>query len=105
MATTKGYVDGASWFYDHPPFYERMVEAEREITFLPKKSDQVVQTSQFGHMKDTLAQVTAKAKTEEDKQPSLLGREKGCTAPTKLEYEPGRSIETICGSKGTPATK
>jgi hypothetical protein len=31
MVTTTGYVEGASWFYDHSPSYESMVEAEREM--------------------------------------------------------------------------
>ena len=101
MATTKGYVEGAGWFYDHPPFYERMVEAEREITFLPKKKELAVQTSQFDEMKKALVKVTAKAKQEEEKKPSLLGTEKGCPVPPKAQYEAGQPIETICAQPGT----
>jgi gas vesicle protein len=100
MATTKGYVEGAGWFYDHPPFFERMVEAEREITFLPKKKQFVVQTSEFHDMKKALEGVTAKAKEEEKGKPSLLAPEPGCSAPTKLEYEPGQPIEGICEGQG-----
>lgn len=100
MATTQGYVEGASWFYDHPPFYERMVEAEREITFLPKKEELAFQTSEFHKMKKALTKVTAKAKVQEGKKPSLLGSdEKTCPAPKKLEYEPGQSIDVICAQK------
>jgi hypothetical protein len=100
MATTQGYVEGASWFYDHPPFYERMVEAEREITFLPKKEELVYQTSQFESMKKALAKVTTKAKVEEGKKPSLLGTdEKACPQPKKQEYEAGQSIDVICAGK------
>jgi peptidase M48-like protein len=98
MATTKGYVEGASWFYDHPPFFERMVEAEREITFLPKKDAVVLQTSEFGEMKKGLVKVTAKANDEEQNRPSLFAQEKECPAPKKLEYEPGQPIEAICGT-------
>jgi peptidase M48-like protein len=98
MATTKGYVEGASWFYDHPPFFERMVEAEREITFLPKKDAVVLQTSEFGEMKRALVKVTAKANDEEQNRPSLFTQEKECPAPKKLEYEPGQPIEAICGT-------
>ena len=105
MATTKGYVEGASWFYDHPPFYERMVEAEREITFLPKKSDLVIQTSEFDAMKKALVKVTAKAKEEEKNRPSLLAPEAGCPAPQKLEYEAGQPLETICGQPGSKPTE
>jgi Zn-dependent protease with chaperone function len=105
MATTKGYVEGASWFYDHPPFYERMVEAEREITFLHKKKDLVVQTSEFNDMKKALVAVTAKAKEEEKTKPSLLAPETGCPAPATLEYEPGQPIETICAARSSKPTK
>jgi len=99
MATTKGYVEGASWFYSHPPFLERMVEAQREITFLPKKKELVIQTSEFEVMKQALVEVTAKAKQEEENKPSLLAPEKGCPPPSKLEYEDGQPIETICSSR------
>jgi Zn-dependent protease with chaperone function len=101
MATTKGYVEGASWFYDHPPFYERMVEAEREIAFLPEKPKLVIQTSDFGEMKKALAAVTEKAREDDTERPTLLAREQGCPAPDKLDYEPGQVIETICGQAGS----
>jgi Zn-dependent protease with chaperone function len=97
MATTKGYVEGASWFYDHPPFYERMVEAEEEISFLPGDKSLVVQTSEFGEMKNALAKVTFEARKAEEKKPSLFGAaEKACAAARKPEYEPGQDIATIC---------
>lgn len=31
IATREGYVNGASWFRTHPPFYQRMVNTRREI--------------------------------------------------------------------------
>src|SRR5262250_1022216 len=34
MATREGYINGVSWFRTHPPFYERMVQTEREVMFL-----------------------------------------------------------------------
>lgn len=105
MATTQGYVEGASWFYDHPPFYERMVDAEREITFLPKKQNLTVQTSEFLNMKKALKAVTAKAKEEEKNKPSLLAPETGCAAPNKIEYEAGQPIESICGELGSKPAK
>jgi hypothetical protein len=96
MATTKGYVEGASWFYSHPPFLERMVEAQREITFLPKKKDLVIQTSEFEDMKKALVKVTAKAMKEEETKPSLLKVEQGCPRPVKTEYRDGQPLETLC---------
>jgi beta-barrel assembly-enhancing protease len=34
MATKLGYVNGVSWFRTHPPFFQRMVQTQREIMFL-----------------------------------------------------------------------
>jgi hypothetical protein len=55
-----------------PPFYQRMVDAEREIMFLPKTEGLIQETFEFEHMKKDLAQVTAEAKDEEKNRPSLL---------------------------------
>ena len=96
MATKEGYVNGVSWFYDHPPFYERMVDAQREIMFLPPKPNPVVQTPEFEQMKKALEAVKTKANEEEKQRPSLLAPEQGCPAPQKAEYESGKGIETIC---------
>lgn len=104
MATKEGYVNGVSWFYDHPPFYERMVDAEREIMYLPKKTNLIETTTAFGRMKKELAKVTAKA-TEEEKgnRPSLVAPEQGCPAPNKVEYKPGQPIEDLCKLPGAHA--
>jgi predicted Zn-dependent protease len=75
MATKEGYVNGVSWFRTHPAFYQRMVETQREILFLPHKSDFIMQTSAFEEMKQKLASITAKAEKEEE----------GCEPPKKLE--------------------
>ena len=97
MATREGYVQGLSWFRTHPPFYQRMVDAEREISFLPKKENLVRQTPAFEQMKKELAKVTAQAKEDEQGRPSLLAPEQGCPAPPKVGFKPGeRRIETVC---------
>lgn len=97
MATTQGYVNGASWFRTHPPFYERMVQSEREVMFLPKVSSPIVQTDEFLQMKKDLAPVVAEAQKEEKDKPSLLLRkEEGCNPPAKIEYQAGQPIEQIC---------
>lgn len=102
MATRVGYVNGVSWFRTHPPFYERMVQAEREIMFLPKHRDTVVQSAEFLQMKKDLAPVVAEAEKEEVGKPSLLlTKEEGCAPPKKLEYKPGQSIQELC-SKAPP---
>ena len=97
MATHEGYVKGLSWFRTHPPFYERMVETQKEILFLPEKEGLIQQDTAFEEMKKELAMVTAQAEQDEQDRPSLLAPEAGCPAPGKVEFEPGeRRIETIC---------
>ncbi|MDE3186515.1 MAG: M48 family metalloprotease [Acidobacteriota bacterium] len=97
IASKQGYVNGVSWFRTHPPFYERMVQTQREIMFMPKQSERIVQTSEFLKMKDDLAPLAAKAEKEDVGKPSLLmTREEGCKPPPKLEYTPGQPIEKLC---------
>jgi len=99
VATREGYVNGASWFRTHPPFYQRMVDARREIMFLPAKPDMLVQTSAFDEMKKELAPVAAAAKKEELNKPSLkMTRQEGCEPPKKLEYKGEQPIEELCSA-------
>jgi len=98
MATKEGYVNGVSWFRSHPPFYQRMVESEREIMYLPKKANPVVNTPEFTAMKQALGKVSVKAEEESKERPSLIAPEQACPAPSKLVYEPDKPIETICSS-------
>ena len=99
MATREGYVNGVSWFRTHPPFYTRMVDAQREIMFLPKGRDLEVQSADFEQMKKDLAPVVAAADKEEKEKPSLLmTKEEGCAPPKKIEYKPGQPIEQICST-------
>ena len=99
IATREGYVNGASWFRTHPPFYQRMVETRREIMFLPLRPEAIVQTSAFEEMKVRLAPISIAANKEELGKPSLkMTREEGCQAPAKLEYKVGRPIEELCAA-------
>jgi hypothetical protein len=99
MATKKGYVNGVSWFRTHPPFYQRMVATQREITFLEQKPDAIMQTSAFEQMKKQLAPIAAKAEKEEVGKPSLLiTKEEGCAPPDKIEYKPDQPIEELCAT-------
>jgi Zn-dependent protease with chaperone function len=101
MATKQGYVNGVSWFRTHPPFFQRMVQTQREIMFLQQKPNATTQTAAFEQMKKELAPIAAKAEKEEVGKPSLLiTKEEGCEPPKKLEYTPGQPIEQICA---TPA--
>lgn len=97
MATKEGYVNSVSWFRTHPPFYQRMVDSEREMMFLPNNPQAIVQSSAFEKMKKELAPITARAEREDVDKPSLLiSREEGCEPPKKIEYQPGQPIEQLC---------
>lgn len=97
IATREGYVNGVSWFRTHPPFYGRMVAAEREMMFLPANPQAIVTSSAFEQMKRELAPIAAQAERADLNKPSLLiSREEGCTPPAKIEYKPGQSIEQLC---------
>jgi Zn-dependent protease with chaperone function len=98
MATKEGYVNGTSWFRSHPPFYQRMVDSEREIMYLTKRDTAVVNTTEFAAMKQSLTKVTAKAEAESKERPSLLTPEQSCPAPSKLLYESNQPIEAICST-------
>lgn len=99
IATREGYVNGASWFRTHPPFFQRMVDTRREIMFLPPKPDLLVQTSAFDQMKKELAPIAAAANKEEMGKPSLkITREQGCQPPKRLEYKPEQPIEGLCSA-------
>jgi len=99
IATREGYVNGASWFRTHPPFYQRMVDARREIMFMPVKPDLIVHSSAFDQMKKQLAPITAAANKEEMARPSLkIAAKEGCEPLAKLEYKPGQPIEMLCAS-------
>jgi Peptidase family M48 len=112
MATKEGYVNGVSWFHTHPPFYTRMVDAEREIMFLPKKFHYIVNTQAFMQMKEELKKVTQKANEKEKNAPTLEpGKNvKGCAPPKKFEFKPDEPIEDLCRSpkmvtvQGNPET-
>lgn len=102
IATKEGYVNGASWFRSHPPFYQRMVESEREILYMPKQTAGIVNTTEFDAMKQALSKISKKAEEESKDKPSLVAPEQGCPAPSKLLYEADQPIEAICS---TPQVK
>ncbi len=101
MATKEGYVNGVSWFRSHPPFYQRMVDSEREIMYLPRQTQGITTTTDFEAMKKALTKVTAEAEKESKQKPSLFAPEQGCPAPSKLLYEPDEPIEAICTTPKT----
>ena len=106
VATKKGYVNGAGWFRSHPPFYQRMVNSEREIMYLTKQANTIVNTPEFTTMKQSLTNVSAKAEEESKQRPSLIAPEQNCPPFAKLLYEPAKPIEAICSTPQTaPAAK
>ncbi|HXH49609.1 MAG TPA: M48 family metalloprotease [Terriglobia bacterium] len=100
IATKKGYVEGVSWFRTHPPFYTRMVDAEREIMFLPEKPNYIVTTEAFKQMKKALPKLEQEASKDEKNKPSLydFAKDEGCPVPKKFEFEPDQPIEQLCHS-------
>jgi Zn-dependent protease with chaperone function len=105
MATKEGYVNGVSWFRSHPPFYQRMVDSEREIMYLPKQATGIVSTTEFAAMKQALSKVSVKAEKESKQRPSLNAPEQSCPAPSKLLYEADKPIETICSTPQITSVK
>jgi Zn-dependent protease with chaperone function len=105
MATKEGYVNGVSWFRSHPPFYQRMVDSEREIMYLPKQATGIVNTTEFAAMKQALTKVSVKAEEESKQRPSLIAPEQSCPAPSKLLYEADKPIETICSTPQITSAK
>ncbi|HET9790460.1 MAG TPA: M48 family metalloprotease [Candidatus Angelobacter sp.] len=106
MASKEGNVIGASWFRTHPVFYDRMVNAKREIMFLPREEQMIVQTTEFEEMKKLLEVQVVKSNAEQEKKrPTLLtGAEQGCQTPKKL-YKDTDSIEAICAQFVEPVEK
>jgi Zn-dependent protease with chaperone function len=84
MASKEGYVEKTSFFRTHPAFYDRIVTAYREISFLPKQEQAVDNTSEFQNIKAHLKKLAETLDKEEKDRPSLIKREPGCPAePTK----------------------
>lgn len=102
MANKVGYVDSMDWFYDHPPFYERMVKSEEEILYLPKRPNQVVTTSAFIAMKKELARYKASKKRFKLPMTHVFIHVPGCRLPSKHHYKPAHLIETLCGTLKDP---
>ncbi len=104
MATKEGDVNGLSWFRAHPPFYQRMVDSQREIMYLGQPEHATVTTTDFKAMKAALTKVSVKAEKDSKKIPTLLAPEEKCPPPSKLLYEPDQPIETICSTpRAVPA--
>ena len=60
MASEKGYVQSASFFRTHPPFFERILSTFSEIEYLPKSEALKVDSTEFRAFKQRLAQAVKK---------------------------------------------
>jgi Zn-dependent protease with chaperone function len=101
MATEKGYVTGASWFRTHPPFYQRMVSARREIAFLPVKGEQLVDSTEFDKVKAAIENIPLpieRMDQRNSRQPVMPVRTEGCPPPRETQNASGsvQYLEDIC---------
>lgn len=103
MATEKGYVTGASWFRTHPPFYERMVSARKEILFIggaPK--DAMKDSNEFQTVKDLLKDYPVPLERMDQqnsgrRQVYVPVHTEGCPAPEQARTKEGvQYLEDIC---------
>ncbi len=57
MASEKGYVKSASFFRTHPAFFERIVSTFSEISYLPEKTETMMDSTDFHTAKEKLAKL------------------------------------------------
>jgi len=81
IASKEGYVEKTSFFRTHPAFYDRIVTAYSEMSFLPKLEQAVDNTSEFQAMKAHLKEISKTLDQEDKDAPTLMKREKGCEEP------------------------
>ncbi|MCI0412548.1 M48 family metalloprotease [bacterium] len=102
MATEKGYASGASWFRTHPPFYERMVGARREITFLTERREPAVQTDEFSKMRAAFKNIPLPIERMDPRnrrqQTVMPIRTEGCPPPHETQNVSGgvQYLEDLC---------
>jgi len=71
MASEKGYVQSASFFRTHPPFFERIVSTFSEIEYLPPKRDLVVDSTAFRQIKERLSKIQEQDGWKRQEKPTL----------------------------------
>jgi len=95
MASEKGYVQSASFFRTHPPFFERILSTFSEIEYLPKSEALKVDTTDFREFKKRLADAVKKESLSDKKKPTLK-REPECDEPRGAET--GALLPASCGA-------
>jgi len=71
MASEKGYVQSASFFRTHPPFFERIVSTFSEIEYLPPKRDLIIDSTAFRQAKERLSNTQQEDSWKTQERPSL----------------------------------
>ena len=94
MASEKGYVQSASFFRTHPPFFERILSTFSEIEYLPKSEALKVDTTDFREFKQRLADAVKKESLSDKKKPTLK-REPECDEPQGAQT--GALLPASCG--------
>ncbi|MDA2935079.1 M48 family metallopeptidase [Acidobacteria bacterium AH-259-D05] len=71
MASEKGYVQSASFFRTHPPFFKRIVSTFSEIEYLPPKENLIVDTTEFQQVQERLQDVIKEERIGSRERPKL----------------------------------
>jgi predicted Zn-dependent protease len=71
MAAEKGYIQSASFFRTHPPYFERIVSTLTEIAYLPARGDLPVDSSGFQGFKKRLTDTLRKEEKDDKDAPKL----------------------------------
>ena len=95
MASEKGYVQSASFFRTHPPFFERILSTFSEIEYLPKSEALRVDSTDFRNFKQRLADAVKKESLLDKKKPTLKG-EPECDEPRGTQT--GALTPDSCGA-------
>jgi Zn-dependent protease with chaperone function len=100
MASQKGYVRSTSWFRTHPAFYERMVNAKKEITFLPPSERSIVDKEDFEKMQLALADIPVPASRPDPRaysQVMVPQQDEKCAPPPETQQGGVQYLEDVCG--------
>jgi len=76
MASEKGYVQSASFFRTHPPFFERIVSTFSEIEYLPPKKELMVDSTRFREAKERLQTLAQEDESNKKERPTLRRKPK-----------------------------
>lgn len=89
MASEKGYIQSASFFRTHPPFFERILSTVSEMEYLPKSEALKMDSTEFREFKRRLTDAVKKEASADKKDKPALRREPEC-----LEEPQGNSTST-----------